>query len=90
MAGIKNIQEIQKLGEVVMISIVEEIAKDGFQKKDLLAFMRSPEFYKAIGPAVDDIGEIGSELADLDMAEIGILARESFETLMRLVEAFKK
>ncbi len=45
-----------KISLAVAESIVKEVQKDGFQTKDLIAFLHDDEFKKVITEIVTDLG----------------------------------
>ncbi len=70
MAGkydVHNTEELLTLVKLATISILQAIAKDGFQPKDLAAFLKSGTFEAAIAPALKDAHLVIPELSELDM-----------------------
>lgn len=68
MVGVKETKDVVTLGKVVTVEIVKAVCKDGFQLADLGAFLRSPDFEKAVVQAVD-----GIELVPVEAADFGLL-----------------
>lgn len=90
MASVKNTKEAITLSKVITSSILERILKDGYQWDDLTYFLQTPEFQKAIGPAVEDADEILVEGADLNFFEGIELAKHIYSCVDEILEVVKK
>lgn len=69
----KETKEIVELVSEILKPILVEVKRDGFQPKDLGAFLSSPGFQAAILPALSGISEVSAELKaakPLDLAEL--------------------
>lgn len=88
--GTKETKEVLTLGKVVTVAIAKEVAKDGFQKEDLVAFMKSPEFEKAVVDAVVGAELVPAEVTELDVFDGLSIAKHSYECAMEVVGALKK
>ena len=64
--GTKETKDCLYLGKVVTLCILREVRKDGFQAKDLGAFLKSGEFEVAVKEAVTNIDQVLLEVAELD------------------------
>lgn len=87
--GIKETKEVITLGRVVTIIILKEAQKDGFQWKDLGSFLESPDFHKAVVPAVAGIENVGKELIDLDFFETLDLSQHVYTESMKVLDVLK-
>ena len=65
--GVQSIKNVMSLGKLGAISIIQAIAKDGFQAKDIVAPLSSPTFMAAAEHAVADFAMVLPEWNDLDM-----------------------
>lgn len=72
--GIQDLLEVLALVEAVAELIIETVA-DGISPLDLFSVLRDKEVRQAVGPAFDDVGDIGAEIADLSGAETKRLFR---------------
>jgi hypothetical protein len=88
--GIKNIKEVLVLIKVILLSILKEVSKDGFQWEDLTAFLKSPDFEVALKPAIDDIQKVGAEALDVDFFEGVSLGKQIYSIIMECLDVFKK
>lgn len=87
--GTKNIEELMDLGKIVTISILKAVSKDGFQMADLGAFLKSDEFEKAVGPALDGINLALEEASDIDLIEGLKLARLGYAMVDEIITEAK-
>lgn len=90
MAGIKETKEVLDLVEALGVAIAVEVKKDGFQPKDLAAFLKSEEFMSKVQPAIDKVEQVPNELADLDFIESIQLARHGYGNMEKILEALGK
>ena len=90
MAGIKETKEVLDLVEAIGVAVATEVKKDGFQPKDLAAFLKSDEFMAKVGPAMDKVEQVPAELADLNFIESIQLARHGYSGMERILEALGK
>jgi hypothetical protein len=90
--GIKNIQEVRMAGEKVAILLIKKL-KDGIQVQDGIdivgQILMDQELRSAIESAAADIGEVPKEFEDLDVAEFVQLAKDSADSIERIVGASK-
>lgn len=87
--GTKDTQEILTLVKAVGIAIVKESKRDGWQPKDLLAFLRSPEAEAAIKPAIDGAENVPAEVTELDVFDGLALGRHAYACMDEIVDALK-
>jgi hypothetical protein len=87
--GTKETQELLYLVKCIALPIVREVKKDGFQKTDLLAFLKSAEFEKALEPAIAGADAVPSELGELDLRDNLALGRYAYDTVMDIVEEIR-
>lgn len=87
--GTKNIEELLSLGKVVTISILQAVSKDGFQLSDLGAFLKSDEFEKAVGPAIQGLDLALQEASDIDLIEGLKLARLGYAMVDEIITEAK-
>lgn len=90
--GIKEAKEVlDGLNEVALLVIGQ--AKDGIQASDAVAVVEKllldSEFKAKLVAAVDGIGKVPSELADLDASEIFELGKFEFEQVKKIISALK-
>lgn len=62
----KKLLTVSKLG---MISIIQGVAEDGFQPKDLVAFLKSETFLKQAADFADEAHLVLSEIGELDFLD---------------------
>lgn len=89
MPGIQESKDVLKLVEVVAVAIIKESCKDGFQITDLGAFLKSPAFEAAVGPAMEGIEKVPGELSDLSWLESIQFGRAVYDSVMNIVEEIK-
>lgn len=87
--GTKETKEVVTLGKVVTLAILAEVKKDGFQAKDLGAFLKSPEFEAAVRPAVENVELVGPELAELDFFDGLDLGKHTYACITDILDAVK-
>ena len=87
--GVKETKDVATLGKVVTVAILKEAAKDGFQWGDLGAFLKSPDFEKAVAEAVVGIEVVPSEMAELGVLDSVELGKHVYGCTMEVVDAFK-
>jgi hypothetical protein len=90
MAGIKNIQEVAALVELVAVEICKASVKEGFQVKDLVAFLEAPDFEEKLQAAIDGIDQLPDEGSDLGLIETLTLAKDVQRIVTNVVAALKK
>lgn len=76
--GVSNIMAVGKLAKLGAISILQGVAKDGFQASDLLAPLNSSTFNAALQPVIANYKEVLKEAADLGPMEIFSLAQGAY------------
>jgi hypothetical protein len=90
MAGIKNIQEIAALVEIIAVEVCKASVKEGFQVKDLVAFLQAPDFDTKLQAAIDGLDQVPDEAADVGLIEGITLAKELQRIVTSVVAALKK
>ena len=90
MAGIKNIQEVGALVELIAVEICRAVAKDGFDVKDLVAFLQAPDFDSKLKAALDGMEEIPDEGSDVGLLEGIQLAKDIQRIVTGMMAALKK
>lgn len=88
--GVKETKEVINLAKVITVIILKEVSKDGFQYRDLGAFITSPDFEAALAPAIQGIEKVGLELVDLDFFETLDLAKHVYSSSMDILDELKK
>lgn len=86
--GIQDLLELITLIEAVAELIIETVA-DGISPLDLFAVFRADEVRAAIGPAFDDIGDVGPELADLSVGEMQRLMQRLMDVGFSIFDTIK-
>lgn len=87
---IKNFKEVINLAFIIVIAILKEVKKDGFQVSDLFVFLASPEFQAAVKPAMEGIEELPAELKDMDVNEGFELSVSAIFYVKQIIEIYKK
>lgn len=87
--GTKNSKEVLTLGKVVTQVILQEVRKDGFQPKDLTAFLKSPAFEAAVKPAVEEIDLVDDELTELDFFDGLDLSKHVYACVSDIIDTLK-
>lgn len=87
--GTKETKELLNVVKVVALSIVKEVKKDGFQPKDLAAFLKDPAFDAAVKPALEGIGEVVPEVTELDFFDGLDLGKYGYAVMDEILEALK-
>lgn len=90
MAGIKNIEEVAALIELIAVEVCKAAVKDGFQVKDLIAFLQAADFDEKLQAAIDDIDQIPDEASDVGFLEGVALAKDVQRIVTNVVAALKK
>jgi hypothetical protein len=90
MAGIKNIQEIAALVEIIAVEVCKASVKEGFQVKDLVAFLQAPDFDTKLQAAIDGLDQVPDEAADVGLIEGITLAKDVQRIVYNVVSALKK
>lgn len=90
MAGIKNIEEVAALVEIIAVEVCKAAVKDGFQVKDLVAFLQAPEFDAKLQAAIDGLDQIPDEGSDIGLIEGITLAKDLQRIVTNVVAALKK
>ena len=90
MAGIKNIQEVAVLIELIAVEVCKASVKEGFQVKDLVAFLQAPEFDSKLQAAIDGLDQIPDEASDVGLIEGISLAKDLQRIVTNVVAALKK
>ncbi len=88
--GVQETKDVIALAQVVAIAIIVEIKKDGFQIADLGAFLKSPDFEAALGPALENISLVPAEVTELDVFDGLSLARAGYELATSVIAELKK
>ncbi len=82
--GTKESKEILDLVKAVGVSIAVASKKDGWQKSDLLAFLKSPEVEAALKPAIDGAELVAAEVTEIDVMDglaLGLIAAGAYAAL---------
>ena len=87
--GTKNTEELLELVRVMSIAILEEVKKDGWQPKDLGAFLKSAKLEAVLAPAVKDAAVAVQELAELDFFDGLALAKYGYGIMDEVLAALK-
>jgi hypothetical protein len=90
MAGIKNIQEVGALVELVLVEVCKASVDGGFEVKDLVAFLQAPEFDEKLQAAIADMDQIPDEASDLGLIEGITLAKDVRRIVTSVTAALKK
>jgi hypothetical protein len=90
MAGIANLKDVIKLIEVIGTEIGAQVTADGFQPGDLLAFLQSEKFEKALKDTLDQWEQILPESQDIGILEGFELAKDLKQTVNAIAKAFTK
>lgn len=64
--GVKSTKKLMSVAKLGAISILQQIAKDGWQATDLLAPVKSPTFVSALQDAAEDFVSALPEVMELD------------------------
>lgn len=88
--SVKNLKEILTVVKVASIVVIREVVKDGYQHKDLGAFLKSPEFEAAIKPAIEDAHLAVSEVTELDFFDGLDLGRHVYTMADEILDELKK
>lgn len=67
--GVKETKDCLYLSKVITLCVLREVKKDGFQIRDLGAFLKSGEFEGAVGEALKDIDKVDDEVLELDFRD---------------------
>jgi hypothetical protein len=89
MAGIKNMEEVAVLIEVIAVQVCKSIKTDGFQVSDLISFLQAPEFEEALQIAIDGSSELVNEAGDVGLMEGIQLARDLQRIVTHIAAALK-
>jgi hypothetical protein len=87
--GTKETKELLTLVKTIGLAIVKEAKKDGWQPKDVLAFLKSDLVEAAIAPALQDIVTIPLEVTELDVFDGLDLGRHAYGCMDEIVDALK-
>jgi hypothetical protein len=90
MAGIKNIEEVAALVELIAVEVCRAAVKDGFQVKDLVAFLQAPDFDAKLQAAIEGVDQLPDEGSDLGLIETLTLAKDVQRIVYNVVAALKK
>ncbi len=88
--GTQNAEELLFLVKVACLAILAEVKKDGWQPKDLGAFLKSPAFEAALAPALKDANLAVQELTELDFFDGLRLARFGYGVMDDVLDALKE
>lgn len=88
--GVENTKEVLTLAKVVAVEIVKQVKKDGFQVTDLGAFLKSPEFEAALGPALQDIQLVPAEMGELGVIDGVALGRFAYDVVQAVMDELRK
>lgn len=87
--SVKETTDILYLTKVIVLNIVREIAKDGFQVSDIGAFLKSGEFEKALQEAIAGADKVLGEVSNLSLMDDLSLARYVYNMAMDIVGEVK-
>ncbi len=87
--GTANTEEVLNVVKVACLAVLAEAKKDGWQPKDLGAFLKSAEFEAALAPALKDVEKVPMELAELDFFDGLRLARYGYGVMDDVLDALK-
>jgi hypothetical protein len=90
MPGNQELKEIVSLAFSMIIPIVQEAKRDGFQASDLIAFVDSEDFKSQLQLALKDVRQIVPEVLDLDFEEAFDLSAHVLNQVKMLVIELKK
>lgn len=90
MAGIKNIQEVGALVELIAVEVCKAAVKEGFQVKDLVAFLQAPDFDAKLQAAIDGLDQLPDEASDVGLIEGITLAKDVQRIVTSVMAALKK
>jgi hypothetical protein len=65
--GVSSIKNLMTTGKIAAISVIQAVAKDGFQASDLLAPLSSPSFQARLESAIIDFRGVIPEISELDV-----------------------
>lgn len=65
--GVESVKSLISLAKLGWISVLQAVAKDGFQAADLLAPLSSPTFQEQAVHILEDFAKVIPELSDLDV-----------------------
>lgn len=92
--GTANTEEVLTVIKAAVVAVLREAKRDGWQPKDLGAFLKSADFEAALAPALKDIEKVPAELTELDFFDGLRLARFGYgvmdDVLDELKQAVKK
>lgn len=86
---IKNLKEVLALLQLLTTETCKAIGKDGFQPKDLLAFLEAEDFNEKLQAAMEDFSEVAGEAMDVGLLEGIDLARTAQRIITEAVAALK-
>lgn len=86
---VKDTKDILYLAKVIVLNILREVLKDGFQPSDLLAFVKSAEFATAVQVAYDGIENVPGELEKIGLMDGIELARYGYGFWSDIVQELK-
>jgi len=87
--GVKETKEVLNLIKAVGVSIAVASKVDGWQKSDLLAFLKSAEVEAALQPAIDGAELVTAEVAEIDVLDGLSLGRHAYACMDEIVDALK-
>jgi hypothetical protein len=90
MAGIKNIEEVAALVELIAVEVCRAAVKEGFQVADLVAFLQAPDFNDKLQAAIDGLDKLPEEGSDIGFIEGIQLAKDVQRIVTNVVAALKK
>lgn len=86
--GIKELLELVDFAEALTVKGIVA-AKDGIGLEDTKLLV-DPELWAKGKAAIDNVGEVGDEVKDIDVMEAKDLVVRAFDMVMAIVEATKK
>ena len=87
--GTANTEEVLNVVKVAVLAVLQEAKRDGWQPKDLGAFLKSSAFEAALAPALKDVGLVPAELTELDFFDGLRLARYGYGVMDDVLDALK-
>jgi DNA-binding transcriptional MerR regulator len=87
--GTKETKDWLYVGKVVVLNILREARKDGFQMKDIGAFLKSPEFEGALREAIKDTDKVDEEILEMDFFDGLDIARYGYSMMDDILGEFR-
>lgn len=86
--GVSNAKELVSLACAVAVYMAKK-AKDGLSAGEIFGLLQDEAFKAAVGPALDNLNLVPSELGELDFGDGINLGRHTYEKVSEVLEAFK-